>query len=238
MMFEGKRTATVRSENYGTLAMLKRSHFNELAKTFDKFKEAWSNQMYKYQDDLTMWLAIEMDKIPYFRSLSLSTKQEIIYNMERHTYEKGSLLCQTDVIADKLILIHQGIVEVSVEYDRRRPGKQFVIERLGRGALINHRAFMVQDDADSDFVARTTCSCYYLSYKKFAELLLKRTDLRKAKAEVQRELDKSEIAVALDYIFHNNMREHMEGYNATLRRNVWRVTLKNAIMQKWTVVKQ
>ena len=110
MMYEGKRTATIRSENYGTLAMLKKSHFNELSKTFDKFncnfKEAWSNQMFKYQDELSLWLMIEMDKISYFRALTLNTKQEIIYNMERITYEKGSPICKKDVVADKLILIH------------------------------------------------------------------------------------------------------------------------------------
>ena len=43
LLYEVRRTATVKSENYGTLAMLKKSHFNELSKTFDKFKEAWSN---------------------------------------------------------------------------------------------------------------------------------------------------------------------------------------------------
>ena len=70
----GKRTATVKSDNYGTLAMLKKTHFNELAKTFDKFKEAWTNQMFKYNDDLSMWLMMEMDKINYFRNLTLVTK--------------------------------------------------------------------------------------------------------------------------------------------------------------------
>ena len=92
-----------------------------------------------------MWLMVEMDKVNYFRSLSLATKQEIIFNMERLTYEKGSLICQKDIIADKLILIQQGIVEVAVKYDRRRDDQYFVIERLGRGALINHRSFMVED---------------------------------------------------------------------------------------------
>ena len=35
MLFECKRTATVKSENYGNLALLKRSHFIELSKTFE-----------------------------------------------------------------------------------------------------------------------------------------------------------------------------------------------------------
>jgi len=52
--------------------------------------------------------------------LSLLTKQELIYSMDRLTFEKGSLICKKDVIADKLILIQQGIVEVAVKYDRRR----------------------------------------------------------------------------------------------------------------------
>ena len=35
MIFDCKRTATVRSENYGTLALLRKSHFIELTKTFE-----------------------------------------------------------------------------------------------------------------------------------------------------------------------------------------------------------
>ena len=182
MIFEGKRTATVTSVNYGTLARLKRSDYMELTKSFETFTSEFKNQIYKYQDDQTMWLMVEMDKISYFRSLSLATKQEIIFNMERLTFEKGSLICEKDVIADKLILIQQGIVEVAVKYDRRRDDQYFVIERLGRGALINQRSFMVEDEADTDFVCRTTVSCFVLHYKKFEELHGRRQDLRTAKS--------------------------------------------------------
>mmetsp|Transcript_32 Transcript_32/g.63 ORF Transcript_32/g.63 Transcript_32/m.63 type:complete len:94 (-) Transcript_32:1087-1368(-) len=48
MIFESKRTATVKSENYGTLALLKRSHYLELTKTFDSFTTEFKNQIYKY----------------------------------------------------------------------------------------------------------------------------------------------------------------------------------------------
>lgn len=105
MLFECKRTATVRSENYGTLALLKKSHFLELSKTFENFSSFIKKQIYKYSDELTLWLNIEMDKIPYFRYLSLDTKQELIYAMERQTYEKGSLICKKDEKAENLFLI-------------------------------------------------------------------------------------------------------------------------------------
>ena len=45
---------------------------------------------------------LEMDKIPYFKVLSLLTKQELIYGMERSTYEKGWYLCKKDEMADKM----------------------------------------------------------------------------------------------------------------------------------------
>ena len=62
-----------------------------------------------------------MEKIPYFRNLSLDTKQELIYSMERVTYAKHAKICEADKIADSLILIQDGIVEVASLYDRRRP---------------------------------------------------------------------------------------------------------------------
>ena len=105
MIFECKRTATVRSENYGSLAMLKKSDFMELTKTFEQMTPLFKTQIYKYKDELTLWKYMEMEKIPYFRKLSLATKQELIYSLERKTFEKGSLICKEGVIADQLILI-------------------------------------------------------------------------------------------------------------------------------------
>jgi CRP-like cAMP-binding protein len=98
--------------------------------------------------------------------------------MERQTYEKGRLICQKDEKAESLFLIQDGIVEVALKYDRRREDQNFVIERLARGAIINHRSFMVRDDADTDFVCLTTVSVFVLNYNKFYEIKRKRQDLK------------------------------------------------------------
>ena len=74
MLFECRRSATVQSEQYGRLALLKKSHFTELSKTFESFSSLFKKQIFKYQDELTLWLMLEMDKIPYFRELTLQTK--------------------------------------------------------------------------------------------------------------------------------------------------------------------
>ena len=132
--------------------------------------------------------------------------------MERQTYDQGSFICKKDEPAEKMFLIQDGIVEVSVPYDRRREGEKFVIERLGRGAIINHSSFMIRDDADTDFVCRTIVSCFTLSNEKLREVERKRQDLTAQRLAVKRDLYSPLYPLALDYIFHNNENGSNEHY--------------------------
>ena len=93
------------------------------------------------------------------------SQQEVIYSMERVTYEKDVLLIKKDDVADRMFVIQEGIVEVACSYDRKID-EPFVIERLGRGAIINHRSFMLKDEADTDFKCITTVSAFELTMKK------------------------------------------------------------------------
>jgi len=71
---------------------------------------------------------------------------------------------------------------------------------------------MVRDDADTDFVCRTTVSVFVLSFKKFNEIKRKRQDLKKTKQDVKTKLFAPLYPLALDYIFHNNLRSSVEAY--------------------------
>lgn len=97
---------------------------------------------------------------------------------------------------------------------------------------------MIQDEADTDFVCRTTVSCYVLSYDKFKAVEAKRQDLQQAIKFVEQELFAPLLPLALDYIFHNNEKSSMDAYLTQLRKNQLRVKFKNAIMQKWTKIKE
>jgi len=48
MLYDCKRTATIKSENYGNLALLKKSAFIELTKTFEMFSGILRKQIFKY----------------------------------------------------------------------------------------------------------------------------------------------------------------------------------------------
>jgi len=97
---------------------------------------------------------------------------------------------------------------------------------------------MVGDDADTDFICLTAVSVFILPYNKFEEVLTKRQDLQQAKRHVLSEVNTNMPAPALDFIYHNNVRSSPEAFREMLRKNSLRVKFKNAIMQKWSEVKQ
>ena len=188
MIYNCKRSATVESCNYGTLAALKKENFLELQNsTFENIIEVFKKQICLYDDEVKMFLAFAMEKISYFKYLKLMTKQEIFHSMERVTYEKDALLCKKGDIATKMFVIQDGIIEVACKYAPRIE-EEFVIERLGRGSIINHRSFMLEDDADTDFRCLTAVSCFELTADKIREIKGKREDMRTAYRAVEEEV--------------------------------------------------
>jgi len=137
LIFNSRRTSTVKSLNYGSLARLTEGGFKSLSRQFPSLTTAFKEYIFKYKDDLRTFLEMECDKIKYFRDLSMITKQELLYNMERKTYEEGRSIFEQRQTIDRLIVIQSGVVQLSIPYDKR-VDEDFVIERLTAGAILNH----------------------------------------------------------------------------------------------------
>ena len=74
LIYGCKRTATVESANYGTLAMLNFDSYKELQKSFENIGELFKKQICLYDDEVKIFLEMACDKIDYFRNLSFMTK--------------------------------------------------------------------------------------------------------------------------------------------------------------------
>ena len=97
---------------------------------------------------------------------------------------------------------------------------------------------MIKDDADTDFVCKSTVSAFTLSNEKLRVVEKKRQDLSIQRNLVKQKLYAPLYPLALDYIFHNNNTQTSEdAYLQTLRTNQLKVKFKNAIMQRWTQIK-
>ena len=64
---------------------------------------------------------MEAEKIDYFKPLSMITKQELLFSMERRTYNEKDRIFKLDDEIDRLIIVQSGIVELSIPYDGRAP---------------------------------------------------------------------------------------------------------------------
>lgn len=68
-------------------------------------ERCFKEYMFKYKDDLRTFLEIECDKIQYFKPLSMITKQELLFNMNRKWYSEGDRIFKSEAVIDRLILI-------------------------------------------------------------------------------------------------------------------------------------
>ena len=105
LVYNTKRTATVKSKNYGSLARLNKNDWGEIQRHFPSLTTAFKEYTFKYKDELRTFIEMEANKIFYFRDLSMITKQELLYNMVRTTYEEGSHLFYSGQEIDKMIII-------------------------------------------------------------------------------------------------------------------------------------
>jgi CRP-like cAMP-binding protein len=74
LIYGCRRTASVISSNYCTLASLTSKDLRKMDDVFHSLRENFKKFVIKYEDDLKMFLEFEMEKIPYWKDLSLSSK--------------------------------------------------------------------------------------------------------------------------------------------------------------------
>jgi hypothetical protein len=233
MVYGCKRTCTVVSKNYCTLATISRPDYVELKRDINlsNFESQLKKNMCFYDDPIKLFIEYELNKIAYFQDLSPLTKNDVIFSMEHTKRMEGDYIVKSGHIVDKLVLIQEGIIQIDMKLGfsgNADPDNVFIIERLSRGAIINSRSFLpdVEDFSDTDFLCITNMSAFVLSTAKMRELAGKRSDLKNELDKENRRLQK--IKIGLDYIIHNNAEPRK--YKETLLRNSLRVRLKNCIV--------
>lgn len=78
--------------------------------------------------------------------------------------EKDQIVFEVGDEASDMFVIQNGMVEI---YTTMENGVDFVIERLYRGSVMNHRSFLLLDRIDVAARCATPVSLYYISLSKF-----------------------------------------------------------------------
>jgi CRP-like cAMP-binding protein len=160
-----------------------------------KFKQ----RIFHYDDNVKLFLEKALDSIDYLKNVSIECKHEILYKLKKYNYEKGGFIIQMGDIATKMMIIQNGVVEI----EHVAEGEPFVIEKLTRGCVINHRSFILADDNDTNAKCGTTVTLYAIDFDDFNAIRQNHEDLDSEVIKIEQYLLNLPNQIALDYILRH-----------------------------------
>lgn len=107
-----------------------------------------------------------------------------------------------------------------MEIEHTVESEPFIIERLGRGCILNQRSFLLADDNDTNARCTSTVSTYAIEFEEFDAIRQKHEELDNEVMKVEQYLLNLPNSVALDYIlkFPKEKRPHRD-WKLEERRN-------------------
>ena len=94
LLYNCKRSCTIISRNYNTIARLTKDRLRMLASDFPDFKKYLIKHVFKYKDPLINFLKDVVSRVKYMNNIRDECKYEILFSMERILVERGSLITE------------------------------------------------------------------------------------------------------------------------------------------------
>ena len=98
--------------------------------------------------------------------------------MKPRFYEKDAVIYNPETRTQELLLIEYGVIEIFTYFE----GNEFILERLYRGTVLNHRNIFMEDNNYVYAKCRTDVNILCLHLDKLNELKMKLTS-----AEIKRQ---------------------------------------------------
>ena len=124
-----KRTATVKTKNYSTLACITKSVFIDMGQQFPEVHGLLKKRMRTYQDKLKSFLHHILRSIDYIKDLEEDSIEEISYHLKYEYYEKQQIVFRAGQSVDRIYFISTGEAEIFINYE----GEEFIIDSLYQG---------------------------------------------------------------------------------------------------------
>lgn len=141
LIYNCRRSASVLSSNYNTLARLLQSRYRELVAEYPEYQVELKKHLMEYDDPKIRFMLKMIQKVVYLQNIEKEAIYDIMFSLVPVNYESGTVVLEQDSNADSLIFIEDGILEVYITLE----GHEFILEKLHRGSVINFRAFFMQD---------------------------------------------------------------------------------------------
>ncbi len=182
LIYKERRSCSVSSTNFTTLGTIDMQSMYELFVKYPELKQIMIEKINEYDDVLKIFFEKTLNSIDFFQGISTEITNELIFSFIPEYHEKDSIIFKQDDIAEKMYIIQNGMIEIYTVMDN---GVIFILERLYRGSVINHRSFLLQDSIDICARCATPVSVYYITLDKFAEIRHKSQELHEQVAAIE-----------------------------------------------------
>ena len=92
LIYRCPRSASVIANNYCSLAKFSEQDFKKINMKFPGFINEMKHQIWAYDDDIKIFLELNLKKISYLKNLPTDIFHEVLFNMHQETFVKGSYL--------------------------------------------------------------------------------------------------------------------------------------------------
>ena len=143
MYYDIKRTATVTSADFSTMAKLSKESYNKLTLTMPDFNMTIENYALTYNDDSNKHITSMMKKIEYLRDgITPNILNHLVYKTPTRHYDVGQLIFKPGDIMNTIYMVEEGLVEIFFYLE----GTRFILDRLPSGSLINYRNLFLNNE--------------------------------------------------------------------------------------------
>lgn len=121
LVYNTKRSATVKTSVYSNIAIMSKSDFRRLADKFVGLTDSFKERVSKYNDPYRCFLINCLNRITYFKNLPVNLRDSLIYSMESCSYDTNiSVLNEGDFMSN-ILIVAEGSLSVSFKIKTRNP---------------------------------------------------------------------------------------------------------------------
>jgi len=194
LLSNSRRTASVVSNNYCTIAEFNSEDFNELVERFPGLKSDMIHIMHNYEDEWHNYLIKLLRKVPFLENCTRVQLSEIAYNLKYQTYEAGSKIVERGDKIDYIMIVVSGELELLIH---RRSEEVFPTLKIHKGGIcfvessvMNFKQLNQIKTTKSSLIMKLTGRAIEIFSKKF---LLMEKDLNHYKKQLESEKFKDDF---------------------------------------------
>jgi len=196
MIYKCKRTASVMSLNYDTIAVLGEDQFRSLVAEYPEYLKVLKTHLQGYNDPLKKFRLKTIRQVEFFNNISVNAIHDILYSLKSIYNEKGTLLMKPDDNSNLMYFVESGVLEIYTILE----GNEFVLDRLYKGSCLNHRSFLQEDSMYVYVRCARSVSLLYISTNQLDQIKTQHPDFEKKYLSFQNSVLRSGKSFPLDYI--------------------------------------